>query len=407
MTFLYNLGIRLYICLVAIASPFNEKARLWRKGRKGIFSQIKKDIDTANRHVWFHCASLGEFEQGRPVIEAFRANHPEFKIVLTFFSPSGYEIRKNYAGADHIYYLPSDLKSNARKFIQLIQPEKAFFIKYEFWHNYLKTLNDNKIPTYIFSAIFRADQLFFKSYGAWYRKMLGYFTHIFVQNEGSKNLLASIGFQNVTVSGDTRFDRVYSIAQQTREIPLVSAFSMGKFTIIAGSTWDKDEELLIQFINSSKTGTKFIIAPHEIPESNIQRIIGGLKKKIARYSQADVTTVQDADVLLIDNIGMLSSLYKYGKIAYIGGGFGKGIHNILEAATFGLPILFGPTYQKFQEAKDLIDLKGAYSISNFEELQSKLDHLIADETLRKQSGDVCRNYVETKRGATDMILHNL
>lgn len=403
-TFFYNVGIHIYGFLIKLVSPFHAKAKQWVAGRKDFFKVHSSKINKKNRHVWFHAASLGEFEQARPLIEAFKKEYPQFKIVLTFFSPSGYEIRKNYTVADHVFYLPNDTKQNSRRFVELINPEMVFFAKYEFWHNYLNTLRRKKIPVYLFSAIFRSNQLFFKSYGQWYRNMLNCFTHIFVQNDNSKELLKSIDFKNVTVSGDTRFDRVYDIAQHTKKFDKVEEFKAENKLIIAGSTWPADESLLKEFVNNALYGIKFVFAPHEVHKSNIERLVSLFEKDVVKFSEKDDAKLKAAKVLVIDNIGILSSLYQYGDIAYIGGGFGVGIHNILEAATFGLPVLFGPNYKKFHEAVELAGEKGAFPVSNYKELKSVLDKLITDKEALQFSQEVCKNYVNRKRGATNTIL---
>ncbi|RLD59100.1 MAG: 3-deoxy-D-manno-octulosonic acid transferase [Bacteroidetes bacterium] len=405
MIFIYNILISLYSFSVRLACVFNPKARFFVKGRKNIFKNINKQIDKSQQIIWFHCASLGEFEQGRPVIEALKQKHPQYKILLTFFSPSGYEIRKNYAGADYIFYLPIDTKRNATKFIKLINPQVVFFVKYEFWYHYLNVLQKKKIPVYIFSAIFRKDQLFFKWYGGFYRKMLQKFDFLFVQNKESKELLNSININNVEITGDTRFDRVYSIASQAKTIPVIEAFKQGKTTIIAGSTWKPDEELLIKFINSENNNDlKYIIAPHEIFTENIERIEKSINKKAIRYSQADEKNVLESQVIIIDNIGMLSSLYKYGDIAYIGGGFGKGIHNVLEAATFGLPLFFGTNYKQFNEAVQLVSLKAAFVINNYSSLKNKFKALLTSKMLIKNTGEIAKKYIVSNLGATSKIV---
>ncbi len=407
MNILYQLSIRVYGVLIFVFSFFNKKAKLWVEGRRNIFERIAQKIGKNEQIAWFHTASLGEFEQGRPVIEEFRKQNPDFKILLTFFSPSGFEIRKNYNQADYIFYLPIDTKANAQQFINLINPKIVFFVKYEFWYNYLTLLKKRNIPVYLFSAIFRADQIFFKWYGSWYINVLQSFAHLFVQNETSKQLLETINIKNVTVAGDTRFDRVYSIVQQTKVIPIAEKFKQTATVFIAGSTWQPDEEIIIRFINETTENLKFIIAPHEIHNTNIQRIVETVKKPLIKYSEANDGNILDKTVLLIDNIGMLSSLYKYGEIAYIGGGFGVGIHNTLEAATFGLPVVFGTNYYKFQEAKDLIALKGAFSINHYDEFKPLIDKLINDKQSLETSGNAARNYVQSKIGATKIILDKI
>lgn len=408
MTLLYALAIHLYHIIINIAALLgHQKAKLWVRGRKNIFENIATTIDKSDKKIWIHASSLGEFEQGRPVIEKLKELKPEYKIVLTFFSPSGYEIRKDYKGADHIFYLPLDTRTNANRFIDLVQPEIAIFIKYEFWHHYINVLKQKSIPLYLISANFRKDQHFFRWYGGWFRKLLFNFKHIFVQNERSLNLLKSIGLNSITVAGDTRFDRVYAIATAAKELPLVKNFVGNSPCLIAGSSWEPDEDLLTSYFNETNHSFKMIFAPHEIKEPGLQSLIQKINKKVIRYSQLKETPDVQADVLIIDNIGMLSSLYRYGNIAYIGGGFGKGIHNILEAATFGMPILFGPHYGKFQEAIDLIKAGGAFPITDYPNLKLTLDTLIENTDKANASGNISRNFVQDNRGATNIIVKEL
>ncbi|MQY78989.1 MAG: 3-deoxy-D-manno-octulosonic acid transferase [Bacteroidetes bacterium] len=407
MRLIYDLGLVIYRMSIRIASIFNDKARLWLKGRENLFANILKQVNPQEKIAWFHCASLGEFEQGRPVIEAFRKQNPECKILLTFFSPSGYEIRKNYNGADYIFYLPMDSKRNAEKFIEFINPSVVVFIKYEFWYHYIQTLNNKNIPVYLISANFRSTQIFFKRYGGFFRNLLKFFTYIFVQTSSSKDLLSTIGLNNISVAGDTRFDRVYSIVKQANRLPVVEKFKQNKTTIIVGSSWKEDEEILIPCLNQTFHDVKWIIAPHEIHEENLSRIIRNINKRIVRYSEMSRENASDFDVLLIDNIGMLSSLYYYGDIAYIGGGFGKGIHNILEAATFGIPVIFGPNFKKFHEAVELINQEGAFSIRSFEELMNTLDTLLQNQELLDTAGKIAKKFIENSLGATNIIVEKL
>lgn len=404
MTLLYKTGIYFYSIFIYLFSAFNEKARLFVRGRKNWEEILLQKIDSKAKYIWFHCASLGEFEQGRPVIEELKLQFPEYKIVLTFFSPSGYEIRKNYPLADIVTYLPIDTKRNANNFLNIVKPEKVFFVKYEFWYFYISELSRRKIPLYIISAIFRENQQFFKNapWGKWYRKMLYQVEHLFVQNEKSGELLKSIGISNFTVSGDTRFDRVAAISKSSKEIPIVEKFKGNSLLIIAGSTWKPDEELLTSFIN--QTSIKFIIAPHEVSANNINRIHQLLKKPAISFSKVSETEIDRFQVLIIDSVGLLSSLYRYGNIAYIGGGFGVGIHNILEAATFGLPVIFGPNYKKFKEAVDLTFEGGAISISNSDELRQSLNNLINGKNELEKASEICRNYVEKNVGSTKVII---
>lgn len=408
MAIIYHLGIFFYQFVVRVFALFDKKAAQFVKGRKNWEKSLKSKIDPEASYLWFHCASLGEFEQGRPVIEAVKDRYPQYKIVLTFFSPSGYEIRKNYDGADVVTYLPVDTRHNARIFLDLVNPQKAFFVKYEFWYNYISALKQRRIPLFLISGIFRENQQFFKNtpWGLWYRKMLNGFEHFFVQNEKSAKLLENIRLKNFTIAGDTRFDRVAAIAQNAKTFENVDKFRGDTLTVIAGSTWKPDEELLAAFINNS-TNIKFIIAPHEVHPSNINRIHQLLKKPAISFSKAQNNDLSSYDVLIIDSIGILSSLYQYGNLAYIGGGFGVGIHNILEAATFKLPIVFGPNYKKFQEAVDLVAQKGAFSIGNAEELNRTFNKLLSDKMTLKNASDVCKNYVEKNVGSTKLIINKV
>jgi 3-deoxy-D-manno-octulosonic-acid transferase len=406
MTFLYSLVLGLYYLLIFIASPFNSKARQWIRGRAGLFREIKKRVNAEDNIYWFHASSLGEFEQGRPLIEAIKLRNPSVKILITFFSPSGYEPRKKYKSADYIFYLPMDSKKNASRFIELINPCKAFFIKYEFWYHYLNGLKKKNVPVYLVSANFRPGQVFFRWYGGWFRKILGIFSHIFVQNTVSEKLLKETGLKNVTVSGDTRFDRVAEIARQSVFIELAEEFSKDSTVIICGSTWDKDEDILTEYINTSHWNINYIIAPHEIHPSKIERLIKKLDKPAIRFSSATVKNINDYRVLIIDNIGMLSSLYRYADIAYIGGGFGAGIHNILEAATFGLPVVFGPNYGKFREAVDLAAAGGAFPVNNYDGLKRRFGELLENSQYKK-AGKISKEYVLKNQGATRKILDTI
>lgn len=404
MRLLYTLIILLYRLAISAASLFNTKAKRWIEGRKDIFKKLEAAIEKDKPLAWFHCASLGEFEQGRPVIERYKERYPDHKILLTFFSPSGYEIRKNYAGADHVFYLPLDTRANAERFISITDPSIIFFIKYEFWFNYIDVLHKRNVPFYLVSANFRKSQHFFKWYGGWQRKMLHYYRHIFVQTDNSKRLLNDIGVKNVTISGDTRFDRVAQVAAQAKDIRIAEEFSKDGFTIVAGSTWPEDEVLLAEVMKEPKI--KMIIAPHEIEEHKIEFLLTlfGKHAKVCRYSQANETALKDSRVLIIDNIGMLSSLYRYGKVTYIGGGFGKGIHNTLEAAAYGRPVIFGPNYEKFNEAKELVKISGAFSITDEEELLRIIVRFINDHPGLQQASDASGQYVQKNKGATEMIL---
>ena len=407
---MYRLAIGFYGLAVRVLSLINPKARLLAQGRKRAFADAHAGM--ANGHgarvAWFHCASLGEFEQGRPLIEAFRQRHPDMKVVLTFFSPSGYEVRKDYAHADVVLYLPADTPGNARRFVQVLQPAVAFFVKYEYWYFYLKTLAAQGVPVFSVSSIFRAQQPFFKWYGGLHRTMLSYFARFFVQNEHSQQLLEGLGHQQVTVSGDTRFDRVWQLCQQAASNDWAAAFKAGQLVIVVGSSWPEDMEVLVPLINEL-TQVKFIIAPHEIHDSQLKAIEEDLDRPAIRYSACqEATHVAQHQVLIIDNIGMLSSLYQYGELAYIGGAFGKGLHNILEAATFGLPVFFGNrNYAKFKEANDLIEADCAMAVGNTAELSQRVHKLVYDEALRHELSRRCQAYIEAQRGATETIMDSV
>lgn len=405
MSALYNLSIQFYSFLIRLVAPFNLKARQICKGRAEVFDTLQKKITHEKPIVWVHCASLGEFEQGRPLIEAIKQQFTDKQILLTFFSPSGYEIRKNYALADYITYLPADTKANAKRFIDLVRPEQVFFVKYEFWHNYLHELKKRNIPLYLFSAIFRENQLFFKNspWAGWYRNMLTCFTHFFVQDDNSVKLLSSIGINCATKAGDTRFDRVAEIARNGKELSLVAKFKGDSQLVVAGSTWKPDEELLAEYIHTHPE-TKFIIAPHETKSANIDRLTNLLKTPIICYTEADETTVMNKQVMIINTIGVLSSIYRYSDLSYIGGGFGVGIHNTLEAAIFGMPIVFGPNYLKFNEATSMVKLGIAHPIKEYSELQSVLDSLLTNPEKRSQIARNCNDFTDQNLGATQVIL---
>ena len=405
MTFLYNAAIIVYHLLIKAASIFSAKARQFTAGRRDWMNNLVAGTGHDTGYIWFHCASLGEFEQGRPLIEAIKNRNPGSKILLTFFSPSGYEIRKNYPLADVVMYLPPDTSGNARRFVGTIKPVMAIFIKYEFWNNYTRVLQANGIPLYLVSAIFRDNQVFFSKFpwGRWYREILGRFTHLFVQDESSAALLRKIGINQCTISGDTRFDRVAAIAGGSKPIPIVEKFIAGKPAIIAGSTWKPDEELISFFLNSYPD-VKFIIAPHEVDEVHVNKLEQLLKTPSIRFSQAAKTDISDYRVLIIDSIGLLSSLYRYGMMAYIGGGFGVGIHNILEAATFGLPVVFGPNYTRFREAREMVSLGAAFPVRNISDLKETMGRLIKTPEMLKRASSLARQFVLDNQGATAAVM---
>ena len=475
---MYNIAIYIYLIGVAIGSLFNKKIKKMWRGEREAVDLLKEKVDPTAKYVWFHAASLGEFEQGRPLIEQLRATHPEYKILLTFFSPSGYEVRKNYEGADIVCYLPLDTIRNARRFLRAVHPVMAFFIKYEFWYNYLHILRHRGVPVYSVSSIFRPGQVFFKWYGRNYAKVLHCITHFFVQNEVSLQLLKGIGIDEATVVGDTRFDRVLQIKEQAKELPIVEAFkgindkgsackeelsedackkelsedackeefsedackkelsedackeelsedackeefsedackeefsengSKGCKVFVAGSSWQPDEDIFIRFFNDHPDW-KLIIAPHVIGEDHLSYILDKLQMKAVRYTQATEQSAAEARCLIIDCFGLLSTIYRYGEIAYVGGGFGVGIHNVPEAAVWGVPVLFGPNNKRFQEAQDLLACKGSFEVTDYDSFNTIISHLISDDQFRHQCGEASANYVKSRSGATDIIMKSV
>ena len=418
---MYNVIIYLYLLGVAIYSRFNEKVRKMWRGEREAFRILKEKVDPEAKYVWFHAASLGEFEQGRPLMEQLRREHPEYKILLTFFSPSGYEVRKNYEGADIITYLPLDTITNARRFLRTVRPVMAYFIKYEFWYNYLHILKHRGVPVYSVSSIFRPDQVFFKWYGRQYGRVLNCFTHFFVQNEVSKMLLAKIGITDVTIVGDTRFDRVLQIKEAAKQLPIVEEFveesgvgsqeSVGHSkprVFVAGSSWPPDEEIFIKYFNQHPEW-KLIIAPHVIGEDHLRQIEKLLEgRKVVRYTKISENSEnseysENADVLIIDCFGLLSSIYRYGDVAYVGGGFGVGIHNLLEAAVWSVPVFFGPNNQKFQEAQGL-KKNGGFEIHDYEEFERQMSRLASDAQYLKEQGQLAGQFVKGQAGATAKVL---
>lgn len=378
------------------------------RGRKNTFAHLEQHLSQSDRVLWFHCASLGEFEQGRPLIEKIKNQHPQFTVVLSFFSPSGYEVQKDYKYADIICYLPLDSQSNAKRFLDLVKPEIAVFVKYEFWPNFLKALRERQIKTLLISGIFRKEQLFFKGYGTWMRKSLKSFDHFFVQNDQSKKLLNNIGFENVTISGDTRFDRVYAILNQENDLEGLENFTKNAKILVAGSTWPEDEKLLVNYVNFlADKNEKFIIAPHLVDSANIDRLARLFKVKTRRYSKVSITELPEVQVLIIDSIGLLTKLYSYATIAYVGGAFKTGLHNVLEPATFGVPILIGPQYTKFEEAKELVALGACIVVSNQAELNQELKTLYLDQNWATKKGTISKNFVKNKIGATNLVLKYL
>jgi 3-deoxy-D-manno-octulosonic-acid transferase len=407
MNLLYNIAVSAYTTAIKLASLFNPKANQWVEGRKGLLQKIKSAVHSSENIIWFHCASLGEFEQGRPVMESLKKDFPTFKILLTFFSPSGYEIRKNYSGADWVFYLPADTPKNAQTFINTVNPRLAVFVKYEFWHNYILELSKQSIPLLLISAKFRKDQVFFQPYGGFFRKMLRHIRHIYVQDEASHLLLTNVDINNVTIAGDTRFDRVYQTSLQKNRITEIELFCADSPVIVAGSTWPEDEKLLFAVFKKLNAEYKIIIAPHEVHEHSVSALTKLFSEyKPLKFSELNQTQLPESKVLIIDNIGMLSKLYAYASIAYIGGGFGKGIHNILEAATFGIPVVFGPNYKKFKEAEDLIQNGGGFSVRNEIEAINAFSRFDQREA-REKAGKTAELYISENTGATSVILKKI
>ena len=400
---LYNLAMYILELGVKLAALFSDKPAKMVKGYREVFDLLQRKIDRNAQYIWFHAASLGEFEQGRPLIECIRKEYPQYKILQTFFSPSGYEVRKNYDGADIVCYLPIDTPSNVKKFVDLVDPCMVFFVKYEFWQNYLNTLNKKGVPVYSVSSIFRPNQIFFRWYGKGYQQVLKTFAHLFVQNEESKQLLAGIGVNNTTVVGDTRFDRVLDICAAAKQLPLVQKFKGDALTFVAGSSWGPDEDIFIKYFNAHPE-MKLIIAPHVVNDSHLKEIESKLQRSCVRYTKATEENVLQADCLIIDCYGLLSSIYRYGEISYIGGGFGVGIHNVLEAAVYGIPVIFGPNNKKFREAQHLLANKGGFEINSYEDFEQLMNKFLGDEAYLKQSGKAAGDYVKGNAGAMEKIM---
>ena len=408
MLFLYNIVILIAGFLLKIVAFFNPKIKLFVDGRKLIFDDLSNKINPSDKTIWFHAASLGEYEQGLPVIEKIKIKYPNHKIVITFFSPSGFEVRKNNNIADVTIYLPLDSQSNAKKFLEIVHPEMVFFIKYEFWPNYLNELKKLGIKTYLISGIFRENQVFFKWYGGFYRNALQTFDYFFVQNESSKDLLQKIGFNNVKISGDTRFDRVVSILERDNSIDFIEDFKNNQTTIVIGSSWPKDENLIVNYINQSSNDVKFIIAPHNINDVKISNLKNSITKKVVLYSEKENQDLSNYQVFIVDTIGILTKIYSYADIAYVGGGFGNpGVHNILEPATFGVTIVIGPNFSHFAEAIALVHQEGCISISNQKGLNEAFDNLIFNDDIRQEKGHICSTFVNMNKGATDIILQHI
>lgn len=400
---LYNFFILAYGWAASVAAPFNSKAKKWRNGRKGLLKQILATVAGNSNIIWFHCASLGEFEQGRPVMEALKSSHPGYKILITFFSPSGYEIRKNYPLANYVFYLPADTPGNAKAFVRNIKPVIAIFVKYEFWFNYFRELKKNGTPLFLISASFRPGQRFFRWYGSWFRKRLHLIDKIFVQEKSSLELLHKAGYRNTILSGDTRFDRVMDTAEKAEDIETVKDFTAGRKVLIAGSTWPKDEELIISWIKNAPEEIKIIIAPHQTDHGHVQQIVNKIDEPVVLFRDIDAGNKQPARIMVVNTIGILSRIYKYAHIAYVGGAFGIGLHNILEPAAFGIPVVFGPDHSKFWEAGSLAEAGGGFSISGQDGFNAILDELFENPEKYNQACKATRKFMAANRGATDII----
>jgi 3-deoxy-D-manno-octulosonic-acid transferase len=404
LVFLYNIFIQLYKIAIEIAAIGNKKASAWIQGRKNLFENLIRQIDNQNSYIWIHSASAGEFEQAKPVIDGLKTKYPDHKILVTFFSPSGYEAGKKFKKADIISYLPLDTAKSAKNFIQLVKPKLVVFVKYDYWYHHLKMISKNQIPLILISSIFREEQPFFKFYGSLHIKMLHFFTRIFVQDSRSLDLLKRINISHASISGDTRFDRVNDITKQQISLPLIDQFINNKKTIVAGSTWPEDEQLLSEIMRDNNHDFKLILAPHEITSHHIKSILSNFTNAL-KYSQANEKDVSSYSTLIIDSVGILSQLYKYGTITYIGGGFNKsGIHNTLEAAVWGKPVLFGPNYQKFKEARDLINLNAACSVSTPSDLKNEIISLMENENKLTETGKAASDYIQSNKGATNVII---
>lgn len=409
MNIIYNTFISLYGTGISVAASFNPKAKLWKSGRKNWKNKLKNAISTNDKVIWMHCSSLGEFEQGRPVMEKIRNEFPDHKLAVSFFSPSGYEIRKDYKGADYIFYLPLDTQKNAKNLIKFLHPEVLILVKYEYWYNLLNRLEKKKIPVIVISAVIKEDNLFFRPFGSWFQKIIASINHFFVQDQDSKNLLESIGIRQVTISGDTRFDRVKEILASEPKLEFVEKFKSDKKLIVAGSTWSDDESILVNFINSKlPENWKVIFAPHNIHEKEIKSLAEKIEKPVAIYTKSNASEIEKAQVLIVDTIGMLTKIYAYSDISYVGGGFTKtGVHNTLEPAVFGVPVIFGPNYEKYFEAIDLLENQGAIRFVDQFDFDEKMENLIEDNMERIRRGDAAQNYIQQKPNSTALIMNYL
>lgn len=407
LRFLYNILIALAWQVLKVVALFQPKMKLFVSGRRNTFAFLESKLSGKPKTIWMHVASLGEFEQGLPILERLKLQYPNHKLVLTFFSPSGYEVKKNTTAADVVVYLPMDTNTNAKRFLNLVCPDLAIFVKYEIWPNYLRQLKQRNIPTLLISAIFSERQVFFKGYGGFMRKSLSTFAHFFVQDESSKSLLANIGFKNSTVGGDTRLDRVSEILNRDNQLDFMDSFKGNKSCFVVGSSWPEDEEILIEFINSTKTEMKFVIAPHEIKSAHIEKITSVLQKKTVLYSEMEQKNLSEFDVLIFDTIGLLTKIYSYANVAYVGGGFATGLHNTMEPAVFGIPIIIGPQYSKFKEAEDLVNQGGILPISSYDEFQTLMEKFNTDLEYTSKIGAINSAYINSNKGASNLIMKHI
>ena len=405
MLFLYNVIVHLARFFLLLSAPFNQKIRLFRKGRQSVFPFLKEHLSKQDKVIWVHAASLGEYEQGLPVIKSLKVAYPEYNVLVTFFSPSGYEVKKNSAEADLVTYLPLDTRINCRKFLNMVQPKLAIFIKYEIWPNYLKVLEERGIPTLLVSAIFNQKQSYFKIYGGFMRRALRRFHHIFVQDENSAELLKCLGIHEYTISGDTRFDRVLEIVGQEKPLPLIKRFIQDQPCLVAGSTWPEDEAVIVPYINADESPLKFVLVPHDIKTNHIKQLVSSITPPVKLYSELTESSEMEFKVLVVDQVGLLSSLYRFAKVAYVGGGFATGLHNTLEAAVYGIPVLIGPQYEGFREAEDLVARKGILPVQDRDDFKAECDRFFSEESLGIQTGQINTAYIDENQGATEKIVN--
>ena len=407
MSFLYQIGIQISTLVLKVAVFFSKKIRRFQQGRVGLFQRLEQQLDPGAKYIWIHAASLGEYEQGLPVLEQLKAHFQDYRFLLTFFSPSGYEVKKDTAPADLVFYLPLDTPGNARRFLELVRPRLAIFIKYEIWPNYFRKMHDMEIPIVMISARFSPSQVFFKWYGGFMRKTLHYVHHFYLQDEQSAHLLSSIGIEKATISGDTRFDRVKSIVEQDNSLLFMQHFKQGRFCLVAGSTWPQDEDILVKYINQASDGLKVVLVPHDIDEESCDDLLRRIRKRAVRFTKMNLEEIHEYQVLLIDKVGLLTRIYSYADTAYVGGGFVTGLHNTLEPAVFGIPVVIGPKYKGFREATDLVELGGMFPIASYSEFFDIMESCRTDMEIRRSAGRICAAYVEKNTGASIRIVEGI